>query len=112
MKGYSSQNKRDLAGVPSVKNDGTIDQTGTIIKSNLKEPLFIINGEIRSELTSELLGIEPDQIETISVFRWAEEELKDNLGLYFKGDEDELNNKMPLYGNRAKNGVISITTKD
>jgi TonB family protein len=109
--GYSAQNNGNQSQEITMNQKGLIEPKGPIIKSNLKDPLFIINGEI-FELTSELLSIEPDQIETISVFRWTEAELKDKLSFYFKGNEDELNNKMPLYGNRAKNGVISITTKE
>jgi TonB family protein len=110
--GYSSK-KNDIQDRPITMNhEGSIEKKGTIIKSNLKDPLYIINGEVRPELSSDLLSIEPDQIETISVYRWAEEELKDKLGLYFKGDEDELKNQLAFFRNRAKNGVISITTKD
>lgn len=109
--GYSAQNNGNPSQDITMNQKGLIEPKGPIIKSNIKDPLFIINGEI-FELTSDLLSIEPDQIEKISVFRWSEAELKDKLSLYFKGDEDELNNKLPLYGNRAKNGVISITTKD
>jgi TonB family protein len=110
--GYAAQNNGNQSQEITMNQKGLIETKGTIIKSNLKDPLFIINGEIRPELTSELLGIEPDQIEKISVFRWTEAELKDKLAFYFKGNDDELNNKMPLYGNRAKNGVIAITTKE
>jgi hypothetical protein len=95
-----------------MNHQGSIEKKGTIIKSNLNAPLYIINGEVRPELSSDLLSIEPDQIESISVYKWAEEELKDKLGQYFKGDEDELKNQLALFRNRAKNGVISITTKD
>jgi TonB family protein len=110
--GYSSK-KNEIQDRPITMNlEGSIEKKGTIIKSNLKDPLYIINGEVRPELSSDLLSIEPDQIETISVYRWAEEELKDKLGLYFKGDEDELKNQLAFFRNRAKNGVISITTKD
>ncbi|RPA69097.1 TonB family protein [Cyclobacteriaceae bacterium YHN15] len=110
--GYSSK-KNDIQDRPITMNhEGSIEKKGTIIKSNLKDPLYIINGEVRPELSNDLLSIEPDQIETISVYRWAEDELKDKLGLYFKGDEDELKNQLAFFRNRAKNGVISITTKD
>jgi TonB family protein len=109
--GYSSRNNENQDHAITMNQNGSIEVKGSIIKSNLNDPLFIINGEIFESTGDSPLSIEPDKIEKISVFRWTEAELKDKLAFYFKGNEDELNNKMPLYGKLAKNGVIDITTK-
>ncbi|MFD2201232.1 TonB family protein [Shivajiella indica] len=93
--GYNSQPKEGMAKFTPLKQEGIKDLNGSIIKSITNEPLYIINGEVKPDLKSNTLNIDPDQIESIQVFRGK-----------------EMEEKYELYGNRAKNGVISITTKD
>ena len=89
--GYTSQQKTGPEIVLFGKAEGIKDQQGSIIRSNLKEHLYIINGEVQPDSN---FNIDPDQIKSIQVF---------------KGNEAEM---LLLYGTRAKKGVISITTKD